>query len=136
MQTVRTRTVVSILTVLGLVAVAARRRATSRPGPDLWTAEPVLAHAGAAAAIGGARRGAAGDRGGGGGVQMDLDRARAEHVDPVVEFLTFIQQKRGDESHLLFVRTDDLDAMARAANEPLDRFLARLDQLGVVVSPN
>jgi hypothetical protein len=69
-------------------------------------------------------------------VQMDLERARAAHVDPVVEFLTYVQQTRGEQSHLLFVRADDLDAMARAADEPLDQFLARLDQLGVVVSPN
>ena len=67
---------------------------------------------------------------------MDLDRARAHHVEPVVEFLTYVQQRRGDRAHLLFVRTDDLDAMAEAADEPIESFLARLDQLGVVISHN
>ena len=69
-------------------------------------------------------------------IAMDLERARAHHVEPVVEFLTYVQSRRGEDSHLMFVRIDDLDAMAEAADEPVDDFLDRLDQLGVVVSHN
>lgn len=68
---------------------------------------------------------------------LDVDRLRtAPGFEPVVQYLTYIQSKRDDESHLLFVRYDDLDAMAEIDGAPTPSFLERLDQLGVVVSNN
>lgn len=142
----RVRTLVGPLLVVGAVAAARHR---SRTGTDdLWLpmaddapTRRAIPTTGAAPATAGAssvgrRSGSAGDRGAGTSVKMDLDRARAQQVEPVVEFLTYVQQRRGDGGHLLFVRHDDLDAMAEAAEEPVDAFLSRLDQLGVVVSHN
>lgn len=132
----RVRTLLAPLLVVGAVAAARRRY---RPEPlDLWVEEPVSPPRAPVPPVGArtVRVGRRSDRGSGGTVKMDLDRARAHQVEPVVEFLTYVQQRRGDRAHLLFVRTDDLDAMAEAADEPVDDFLARLDQLGVVVSHN
>lgn len=123
----RVRTLLGPLVLAGVVAVARHR---SRVDPlDLWVDEPATPPIPP-------RPGTRTDRGRGGTVRVDLDRARAHHVEPVVEFLTYVQRRRGDTGHLLFVRTEDLDAMAAATDEPVDRFLSRLDQLGVVVSHN
>lgn len=69
------------------------------------------------------------------GVDLSLLRDHRE-FRPVVEYLTAIQDMRGDGSSLLFVRGDDLDAMAERNGHPVPEFLERLDQLGVVVSTN
>ncbi len=132
----RMRTLVGPLLVAGLAAMARRlaRPASGQPWhdvvrpPDPDPVPPVDVRA--------VRTGSMTDRGAAGTVAIDLHRARAQRVEPVVEFLTYVQARRGDRSHLMFVRRDDLDAMALAADEPLDGFLARLDQLGVVVSHN
>jgi hypothetical protein len=76
------------------------------------------------------------DRGSTEAVRLDLSVARRTGLEPVVEFLTFLQQTRGDSSHLLFVRYDDLDDLADAEGVSAAEFLTRLDQLGVVVSRN
>lgn len=77
------------------------------------------------------------DRGRGGVYRFDVERLRASgELDPVVQYLTYIQSRRGESSHLLFVRYEDIDAMAGLEGQPLDDFLGRLDQLGVVVSNN
>ena len=135
----RMRTLLGLLLLAGAVAIARR---PSRPDPaDLWvddnrSAPPRPASPPSSVRPRAARSGAVTERGRGGTVRMDLDRARVHAVEPVVEFLTYVQQRRGDRDHLLFVRTDDLDALAEASDEPLESFLARLDQLGVVVSHN
>lgn len=133
----RVRTLLGPLLLAGAVAMARRQ---SRPDPqDLWADEPTPPTEPAPPPVASRTRPRSGvvtERGRGGTVRMDLDRARAHAVEPVVEFLTYVQQRRGDRAHLLFVRTDDLDAMAEAADEPLESFLSRLDQLGVVVSHN
>ena len=133
----RVRTLLGPLLVLGAVAVARRQ---ARPAPqDLWVDQPSpprAADPSPPVATPTVRAGSVVERGRGGTVRMDIDRARAHAVEPVVEFLTYVQQRRGDRAHLLFVRTDDLDAMAEAADEPIESFLSRLDQLGVVVSHN
>lgn len=132
----RTRTLVALLVVIGAVVVARRlaRPVTAEPGAD---ESPTSGPARQPPATGRAvRTGSESDRGLGATIAMDLERARAHHVEPVVEFLTYVQSRRGERSHLVFVRIDDLDAMAEAANEPVDDFLDRLDRLGVVVSHN
>lgn len=140
----RARTLVASLIVAGAVALARRlvRSATAGPTAD----DPPPSNLSPASAPSPAprpsptvrvvRRGSMSDRGRGEPIAIDLERARAHHVEPVVEFLTYVQSRRGDRSHLLFVRMDDLDAMAASANEPVDDFLDRLDRLGVVVSHN
>ena len=77
------------------------------------------------------------DRGRTAAIGVDLPRLR-DHggFTPVVEYLTAIQSMRGDSSSLLFVRGDDLDAMAEHDGRPVPEFIERLDQLGVVVSTN
>lgn len=82
------------------------------------------------------RPGSAEERGSRSSVQLNLARAQEEGVEPVVEFLTYLQEKRGEQSHLLFVRYADLDAIAAREGSDVDQFLSRLDQLGVVVSQN
>ena len=82
------------------------------------------------------RDGSEADRGSTEAVRLDLSRAQESGLRPVVEFLTFLQQTRGDSSHLLFVRYDDLDDLAEAEGVSAAEFLNRLDQLGVVVSTN
>lgn len=83
------------------------------------------------------RTGTATDRGHRMAYGLDVERLRgAQGFEPVVEYLTYIQSQRGDESHLLFVRYDDLDVMARREGQQVTSFLERLDQLGVVVSNN
>jgi hypothetical protein len=68
---------------------------------------------------------------------LDVDGLRREAgFEPVVQYLTYIQSQRGNASHLLFVRYDDLDAMAALEGQVMPAFLERLDQLGVVVSTN
>lgn len=68
---------------------------------------------------------------------LDVGELRAHGgLEPVVQHLTYIQSRRGDPSALLFVRYEDLDAMAQIGGELVPEFLERLDQLGVVVSTN
>ena len=77
------------------------------------------------------------DRGQVAAIGVDLPRLKQHgEFTPVVEYLTAIQSMRGDGSSLMFVRGDDLDAMAEKDGRPVPEFLDRLDQLGVVVSNN
>lgn len=82
------------------------------------------------------RPGTALDRGVRPMVGLDKIRAAEHDLAPVVQFLTFIQDRRQDPSHMLFVRMDDIDALAADSGEEATAFLSRLDQLGVVVSDN
>ncbi len=77
------------------------------------------------------------DRGNGAPWGLDLGRLRETHgFEPVVQYLTFIQERRGDASHLLFVRDADLNRMAGLTHDGLQGFVERLDRLGVLVSNN
>lgn len=77
------------------------------------------------------------DRGRVSAIGVDLPRLQQHgEFTPVVEYLTAIQSMRGEQSSLMFVRGDDLDAMAEKDGRPVPEFLDRLDQLGVVVSNN
>ncbi len=131
----RTRKVLVAAVAAALGAVAARMRRQSLPDDDLWLPEPLEEHE-APVALPARREGSNRDRGAPGSVRMDVTKARESHLEPVVEFLTFLQHRRGDHSHLLFVRYDDLDALAHHEGEPVAEFLSKLDQLGVIVSQN
>ena len=88
-------------------------------------------------AAAGPRDGDEADRGRRRVIGLDLGRlAESEDFTPAVEYLTAIQTMRGDGGSLLFVRDDDLDAMAEHEGRPVPEFLDRLDQLGVIVSSN
>lgn len=83
------------------------------------------------------RRGSPADRGKAARIGLDLEGLRSDDgLEPVVQYLTFIQSKRGDSSRMLFVRYDDLDAMAAIEGQEVGSFLSRLDQMGVVISNN
>ena len=85
----------------------------------------------------GPRDGDQADRGRRHVIGLDLGQLSGrEDFAPVVEYLTAIQSMRSDGGSLLFVRDDDLDAMAERDGRPVPEFLDRLDQLGVVVSSN
>lgn len=127
----RLRPVAAVLTAIAgvLAGVATVRRARRRTAPELFTPETTPPA--------GDRRGRVEDRGHAPSVGLDLTRLKdARGFEPVVQYLTYIQGQRGEGSHLLFVRYDDLDAMASIDGEPTPAFLERLEQLGVVVSTN
>ncbi|MDP8928747.1 MAG: hypothetical protein M3O70_09275, partial [Actinomycetota bacterium] len=77
------------------------------------------------------RRGTPQDRGQVRSYAVDVERLRqTEAFEPAVEYLTYIQSRRGESSHLLFVRHEDLDAIAALEGERLETFLERLQHLG------
>ena len=83
------------------------------------------------------REGSPADRGKGGTVAIDVDQLRhSDGFEPAVEYLTYIQSRRGVDEHLLFVRNEDIDAIAALDGEDPDEFLERLQHLGVVISTN
>lgn len=85
------------------------------------------------------RRGDIRDRGKGGKFAIDLERlsTRREEFEPTVEYLTYIQSRRGDDDgSILFVRHEDVDAIAALEGSQPDEFVERLKQLGVVISIN
>lgn len=83
------------------------------------------------------RHGSPHDRGRGGAVAIDVEQLRHnEGFEPAVEYLTYIQSRRGVDEHLLFVRNEDLDAIAALEGQDADAFLDRLQHLGVVISTN
>lgn len=85
------------------------------------------------------RRGDIRDRGKGGKFAIDVERLRTrrDELEPTVEYLTYIQTRRGDEDgSILFVRHEDVDAIAALEGEQPDDFVERLKQLGVVISIN
>lgn len=126
------RPAAAVLTAIAgvLAGVATVRRARRQTAPELFAPEPTTPPARE-------RRGRAEDRGHAPSVGLDLARLKdTRGFEPVVQYLTYIQAQRGEGSHLLFVRYDDLDAMASIDGEPTPSFLERLEQLGVVVSTN
>ncbi|HEX2027310.1 MAG TPA: hypothetical protein VHF25_04860 [Nitriliruptorales bacterium] len=83
------------------------------------------------------RIGSIADRGKGGlAIDIELLRSTEGDVEPVVEYLTYIQSRRGVEEHLLFIRQEDIDAIAALEGQETDAFLERLQHLGVVISNN
>ena len=84
------------------------------------------------------RRGSPEDRGKAPAVGIDVERLKgAGEFEPAVEYLTYIQMQRGKSGeHLLFVRNEDLDAIAALDGADATEFLQRLQQLGVIISNN
>ncbi len=125
----------------GAVAVVLRRQ-RSGAQDSVFDAQP--RHAAPVAPSGvvdstteSARTGTPADRGRTTRIGLDVDRLKTkDEFEPVVQYLTFIQSQRGDGSHLLFIRYEDIDAMAALEGEATTNFLERLDQLGVVISNN
>jgi hypothetical protein len=129
----RLRPLAAALTAVAgvLAGIATVRRARRRTAPEFF--EPASAVEDRRQV----RQGTPDDRGRASSFGLDLERLRdTSGFEPVVQYLTYIQEQRGDASHLLFVRYDDLDAMASIDGRPTPTFLERLEQLGVVVSNN
>lgn len=140
------------LVAAGLGVVVGRRGVANRlprdlygafdPGTDAPVPTPVAIEARARAdAVAAARRADdAVERGEHPGADIGLDLARLQAVsnelEPVVQYLTYIKSRRGQDSALLFIRYDDIDAMADIDGESSAQLLDRLDQLGVVISSN
>ena len=84
------------------------------------------------------RSGTPADRGKAPVVGIDVDRLRGvDEFEPAVEYLTYTQMQRGETGeHLLFVRNEDLDAIAALEGADAMDFIQRLQQLGVIVSNN
>lgn len=72
-------------------------------------------------------------------VGVNLERLReigTGSFEPLIEYLTYIQVKRGDTESLVFVRRRDLDAMAAMAATDKDQFVEEFQKLGVLLSMN
>ncbi len=83
------------------------------------------------------REGSPRDRGRRGAVAINVEELRHnEGFKPAVEYLTYIQSRRGVDEHLLFVRNEDLDAIAALEGQDAGELLERLQHLGVVISTN
>lgn len=124
--------------VVGTIVVASRSRRRAADAPIVEADVPSASPSGVVASDREERRrGTPHDRGRMPAYALDVERIRTrEGMEPVVQYLTFIQSQRGDDSTLLFVRYEDIDAMAAIEGTETGDFLERLDQLGVVVSNN
>lgn len=72
-------------------------------------------------------------------VGVDLERLKeleSGGFEPLIEYLTYIQVKRGDQESLVFVRRRDLDAMAALASTDKEQFVEEFQKLGVLLSMN
>lgn len=150
MRTSRLRTLLAGL-LLGVLAglLVARLRRSRLSGTDSHAGEPAPEDGPRGPSASGQvpdipvrvasreRSGTPADRGAAPAYGLDLEKLReSADLEPTVEYLTYVQSQRGDSTHLLFVRHNDLDAMAELEGQTVEGFLERLDQLGVVVSRN
>ncbi|MGI8426238.1 MAG: hypothetical protein ACR2FO_04000 [Actinomycetota bacterium] len=71
-------------------------------------------------------------------IGFDLERLRQKSSDykPLVEHLSFIQVKRGEQESLMFVRSRDLDSLAALTGMSKEAFVEEFQQMGVLVSMN
>ncbi|HVL51193.1 MAG TPA: hypothetical protein VM754_06810 [Actinomycetota bacterium] len=70
---------------------------------------------------------------------LDLERLKAlpsSAYQPLTEYLTYIQVKRGETESLVFVRASDIDALAALTGESRDNFVKEFKRLGVLISMN
>ena len=70
---------------------------------------------------------------------LDLERLKAlpsASYQPLTEYLTYIQVKRGETESLVFVRASDIDALAAMTGESRENFVKEFKRLGVLISMN
>lgn len=70
---------------------------------------------------------------------LDLERLKAlpsASYQPLTEYLTYIQVKRGETESLVFVRASDIDALAALTGESKENFVKEFKRLGVLISMN
>lgn len=70
---------------------------------------------------------------------LDLERLKAlpsASYQPLTEYLSYIQVKRGESESLVFVRQSDLDALAAMTGESRENFIKEFKRLGVLISMN
>lgn len=70
---------------------------------------------------------------------LDLERLKSlpsAQYQPLTEYLSYIQVKRGETESLVFVRQSDIDALADMTGESRDNFLKEFKRLGVLISMN
>ena len=70
---------------------------------------------------------------------LDLERLKAlpsAAYQPLTEYLTYIQVKRGETESLAFVRASDIDALAALTGESRENFVEEFKRLGVLISMN
>lgn len=70
---------------------------------------------------------------------LDLDRLKSlpsAQYQPLTEYLSYIQVKRGETESLVFVRQSDIDALADMTGESRDNFMKEFKRLGVLISMN
>ena len=70
---------------------------------------------------------------------LDLDRLKSlpsARYQPLTEYLSYIQVKRGESESLVFVRESDIDALAKMTGESRENFVKEFKRLGVLISMN
>lgn len=111
--------------------------AATTSGAAAAPATPIVAEIPEGVDVDAPRTGDESDRGQRSKVGLDMEKLRdTSGFEPVVQYLTYVQSRRGDESHLLFVRDSDLNQIAGLSGGDVDMFVERLDRLGVLVSNN
>ncbi|MGQ0678852.1 MAG: hypothetical protein ACT4OM_04210 [Actinomycetota bacterium] len=70
---------------------------------------------------------------------LDLEKLKSlpsAQYQPLTEYLSYIQVKRGEAESLVFVRASDIDALAKMTGESRDNFVKEFKRLGVLISMN
>lgn len=70
---------------------------------------------------------------------LDLERLKSlpsSAYQPLTEYLSYIQVKRGETESLVFVRESDIDALAKMTGESRENFVKEFKRLGVLISMN
>jgi hypothetical protein len=70
---------------------------------------------------------------------LDLERLKSlpsARYQPLTEYLSYIQVKRGESESLVFVRESDIDALAKMTGESRENFVKEFKRLGVLISMN
>lgn len=78
-------------------------------------------------------------KGEGGAFGFDIERLKglqASTYKPVVEYLSYIQVQRGDDTSIVFVRERDVESLAALTGESREKFVDEFQQLGVLLSMN
>lgn len=70
---------------------------------------------------------------------LDLEKLKSlpsGRYQPLTEYLSYIQVKRGESESLVFVRESDIDALAKMTGESRENFVKEFKRLGVLISMN